>query len=332
MFQILKSIRNSLVESFRDGVLWRESVVSRDEDDLFKAANANARRRFVPENQNEEDDPIIQALRGSVTPEAYATIHAAVSELRSVQDTIQDQEAIRASLETIVADQRIEISNLMVRLDASQKDIETLRRAITNHGEDSPESSYDIAIRALKKSRQREAELRNLASGVTDTFSGSNYKPITTLDYGTRQVLRDAIAKEAMETYDGIGSYAISDDHSKWEAVADAVLETLILSGISVPEGADPDVYAKVTNAIFQAFCVHYGLDPNPSMYEMGMMPDDKIEHYDRLRNASRVAANAVLGKHLDEKVRPWTKDSDISKSIFVELDKKSLTTPDDVV
>lgn len=334
MFETLKSIRRSLLESFRDGVLWRESVSLRNDQDLEDAANASVNRRFLPINQNEDDDPIIIALHRIVTPETARTIHNAVIELQNARETISDHEASRASLEDVVAAQRVEINNLAVRLETSQKDIQNLHKTISNQQGVHADTSYDIAVKALRNSRMREAELRSLASGVIDSFNGSNHKPITALDHTALEVLREAITKEAQDTYEGIGSYAISEDHSKWEKVANAIIETISISGISIPEHADPEVLPKMTNAIFQAFCVHYGLDPNPTMYEMGKMPIGQIENYDRLRNASRIAANAILGKHLDEHVRPWTKEAgDLDHSVFAELEtKKSLTTPPDGV
>jgi hypothetical protein len=67
---------------------------------------------------------------------------------------------------------------------------------------------------------------------------------------------------------------------------------------------------------------VHYGLDPNPSMLSFGDMTTGQIEIYDRLRNVSRLAANAVVGRRLDEKVATPTL-YEPAKIIFSTLESK---------
>ena len=322
MFQVLKSIRESLVSSFKEGVYWRESVITRTDEELHAAATKSVDKQFLPDAIDLESDPIIVALRRVATKENAESINGAIEEIRRVRKLVENTEVTTTSLEDIVAVQRAEINNLMSRLSSAQKDIETLHKAVDDKADSSNSATYDIALKALHNSRMREAELRNLASGIVDSFQTTSHQPISALDTTARDLLRETIAKNAMEAYEGTGSWILEVDHGRWFDVADAIIASLEVSAIVLPEEFAADAVGKIANNIFQAFCVHYGLDPNPSMLSFGDMTTGQIEIYDRLRNVSRLAANAVVGRHLDEKVAtPTLHEPEVN--IFSTLESK---------
>ena len=69
MFQVLKSIRESLVSSFKEGVYWRESVITRTDEELHAAATKSVDKQFLPDEVDLESDSIIVALRRVATKE-----------------------------------------------------------------------------------------------------------------------------------------------------------------------------------------------------------------------------------------------------------------------
>lgn len=304
MFEALRSIRKSLIDSFKEGVLWRETVDTRTDESMEAAAAASVDGRFLPDNAHIDDDPIIAALKRISTPLIAETIGGAVQEIQRVRKLASEQNLAATSLEDVVAVQRAEINNLMVKLDTAQRDISALQKVSTERTEELDSSAtYDIALKALYNSRVREAELRNLASGVISAFQTTSYRPIAMLDEQTKEAIKENIAKIVMEAVEGTGSWAITSDKEKWQRAATAVLEMIEISGVSLPEVFDPETISKITTNIFQAFCLHYGLDPNPSIATMSALTEGQIEIYDRLRNVSRLAANALLGKHFSDKV-----------------------------
>lgn len=324
MLQALKSIRASLVNSFKDGVYWRESVFTRTDDELEEAANRSVSKSFLAGDNAEHHDPIIIALRRIVTPKNANAIRDAIEEIQHLRNATSDVASSTSTLEEVVALQRVEINNLSSKLTSALRDAETLRTAIDENGAVSSAAAYDVATKALHNSRMREAELRNLASGVIDLFHSAPTKTVSSLGEPTRKQLRELVAKNAMEAYEGVGAWVLSEiDKAPWYRVANNIISTLEAQEIALPSDLSNDTVAKISNSIFQAFCVHYGLDPNPTMLSFGAMTAGQVEIYDRLRNVSRLAANAVVGRHLDDNtVTPSS--FTVEENVFSTLENKN--------